>query len=341
VLNKSEVKITFTKTIRKTEFYIFLTLLFLCIAVQLRSGQFFTSNNIVDLLRSFITPLLFGFGALLVIISGGFDLSFPWLAALSYAATSTILVNIDYQGTVLLAFVMATVFGAVLGLLNGIIISRYKLPAMIVTLGTASIYRGLMLGVFDLREVTSDMPKGLIAFGDSYLFEVINPKNELRSTMPTTFVILIVTAFLVYFILRFTLFGRSLFAIGCSEEAAERAGYNVRKSKVLLYSLVGAMAGMAGIVRICMVHQSIPNGLAGLEMTVISAIILGGGSIFGGKGTVIGTILGIGLIVTMQNSMLLLGIPSYWQNFFTGLVILIGISVSAMQLKRLKGDRVI
>ena len=136
------------------------------------------------------------------------------------------------------------------------------------------------------------------------------------------------------FILRKTMFGRALYAIGGNEVSAERAGYNVKRTKFILYVVVGALAGFIGMVRVCLARQSIPKAMVGKEMAIIPAVILGGASIFGGEGTVFGTICAIGLITVVSNSMLLVGIDSYWQNFFNGLVILIGITISAVQAKR-------
>ena len=117
-------------------------------------------------------------------------------------------------------------------------------------------------------------------------------------------------------------------------KAAERAGYNVKRVKFILYAVVGATAGFIGMVRVCLARQSIPKALVSKEMTIIPAVILGGASIFGGEGTVFGTMCAMGIITVVSNSMLLIGINSTWQDFFKGLVILIGITVSAVQAKR-------
>jgi len=315
------------------EFYIFLLLVLICIAIQVRSGQFFSSNNIVDLLHALIIPALFSLGELLVIISGGFDLSFPALAALSYSLTTTIMVETSYRGSVVLPLILGTAIGLILGSFNGLIIAKYSLPAMIVTLGSQSVFRGLMLGVFDLREITTKLPAGMRAFGELSLFEVVNPVSKLHSIMPATFIILVVAVIFVYFVLNHTLFGRSLYAIGGSEMSALRAGIKVKRVKFLLYCLVGAMAGFTGIVHVCMSRQSIPSALFGQDLVVISAVILGGASIYGGVGSVTGALLGTSLLVTVQNSMLLLGIETFWHDFFTGALIIAGITSSALRLR--------
>ena len=147
---------------------------------------------------------------------------------------------------------------------------------------------------------------------------------------------LILLCAIVSFILNKTMFGRALYAIGGNEVSAERAGYNVKKVKFLLYSSVGALSGFVGMIRVCMESQSIPKAMVGREMTIIPAVILGGASIFGGEGTVFGTVVAVAIISLVSNSMLLLGIDTYWQQFFNGLVILVGVTVSALQAKRQK-----
>lgn len=325
----------FKKLTRRTEFYVFLCLVLLCIIVEVRSGQFFTANNIVDILRSMVVPGMFALIALMVIVSGGFDMSFPSLAALSYSLTTTLMVNNDFQGNIFWFFLMAAVIGAVLGILNGWIISNFKLPTMIVTLATGTVFTGIMLGVLSLKEITSTLPAQMRDFGKSYLFEVFSPTG-LRSTMPTSFIFLVVLAIIVALVLKYTKFGRALYAIGGNEVSAERAGFYVKRTKFFLYIFVGALSAVTGVVRCCMAEQAVPAALTGMEMKVLPAVILGGASIFGGEGSVIGTILAIALITTMENSMLLLGINTYWKDFFTGLVILIGVSVAAIQVRRAK-----
>ena len=204
---------------------------------------------------------------------------------------------------------------------------------MIVTLGTQTFFTGLTMGLFQMKEITSTLPASFRALGESYFFEVYNSQGQ-RSTLTTSIVFLIIMIAVTSFILRKTMFGRALYAIGGNEVSAERAGYNVKRTKFILYVVVGALAGFIGMVRVCLARQSIPKAMVGKEMAIIPAVILGGASIFGGEGTVFGTICAIGLITVVSNSMLLVGIDSYWQNFFNGLVILIGITISAVQAKR-------
>lgn len=328
---------------RRTEFYMFLVLIVLCVIVQIISGgqlfsfpQIFTRQN-VTILRTMVVDGMFAMCSLVVMISGGFDLSFPAIAALSYSLSCTICLNNGWcQTNPLAGFLLAIVFGWILGMLNGWIIANFKLNTMIVTLGTQTFFMGVSLGLLKMKEITSTLPAAFKTFGKAFIFEASDPVTNIRFTLSAMVLFLIALCAIVSFILNKTMFGRALYAIGGNEVSAERAGYNVKRIKFLLYSIVGALSGFIGMIRVCMASQSIPLALEGKEMTIIPAVILGGASIFGGEGTVFGTITAVGIISVVSNSMLLLGIDTYWQNFFNGLVILIGITVSALQVKRSK-----
>jgi simple sugar transport system permease protein len=152
--------------------------------------------------------------------------------------------------------------------------------------------------------------------------------------MPVAFLLFVFLAVIVWFVLKYTMFGRSLYAIGGNEISAERAGINVKRTKFWLYALVGLVCGIIGMLRVCMLRQAIPKGLNGWDLKVIPAVILGGASIYGGEGSVFGTMIAVGLITVISNSLLLIGIDSYWQEFFNGLVILAGVTISSVQAMR-------
>jgi len=330
-----EISKSLHRMTRKTEFYIFLVLVFACILIQiLSSGQLFAANMVVDISRSITIIGMFALLSLMVVVSGGFDLSFPTLASLSYSAATTICLAQGWaQDNPLIAFALAGAFGLVLGMLNGFIISRFKLNTMIVTLGTQTLFLGLSMGLFQFREITSTLPMGLRTFGEWSLFDVTSAAGT-HATMPVAFLFFVGLAIVVWFVLKYTMFGRALFAIGGNEVSAERAGFNVVKTKFWLYAMVGMLSGMIGMLRVCMVRQAIPKGLNGWDLQVIPIVILGGASIYGGEGSVFGTIAAVSLITMISNSLLLIGIDSYWQSFFNGVVILVGVTVSAVQAMR-------
>jgi simple sugar transport system permease protein len=324
------------KLSRRNETYITLVALALCVLIEFRSGQFFTSNNLVDLASALIVPGLFAIGAFMVIVSGGIDVSFPALASLSVYATTKFLLDINYQGGIWLPILIALAFGAILGAVNGFLISWFNLPALIVTLGTSSVFKGVMQGALNSTQLAV-IPTGMDGFGKSALFVATNAQSGLTSRMPVAALFLAGALLLAYLILRYTMYGRGLFAIGGNEVSAHRAGFPVKWIMFFLYVAVGMIASLAGLVRVCMMGQCHPTNMLGMEMMIIAGVVLGGTAITGGAGSLTGCMLGTILIVIVQNSMILLGIPTFWQGFAVGLLIIIGTGVSALQVSRASG----
>jgi len=323
----------FKKMLGQTETYVFLIILLLAVAIQFRSGQFFTGNNIVDLLSALIVPGLFACGTFMVLVSGGMDVAFPALASLCAYATTKLFLDMGYTGGVLLPLLFAVVLGALLGAFNGFFIGYLNLNALIVTLGTSSMFKGFMQGALDSKQLAV-IPEGMRSFGTSELLTAYNPDMTLKSILPMTFLVFVAVAIVVWFIMNKTYFGRGIYAIGGNPAAAKAAGFNVKRTKMLTYTIVGATSAAAGIMRVCMMQQCHPTNMLGMEMNIIAGVVLGGTAITGGAGTMAGTILGTFLIVMVENSMILLGIPTTWKSVFVGAIIVIGVAVSAMQVMR-------
>ncbi len=326
------------KLSRRNEPYIFLVLLALCLLIEVRSGQFFSSNNLVDIASALIVPGLFAIGAFMVIVSGGIDVSFPALASLSVYATTKYLLDTNYQGGVWVAIVMALAIGAVLGAFNGLFIGYFKLPALIVTLGSSSVFKGIMQGALNSKQLTT-IPVGMREWGTSSLFIAKNPVSGLTSRMPVASLAFVIVLALVFLMLRYTMFGRGIYAIGGSEASAHRAGFGVVKTKFIMYIMVGMIASLAGVIRVCMMQQAHPTNMLGMEMNIIAGVVLGGTAITGGRGTLLGCMLGTLLIVIVENSLILLGVPTSWKSVFTGALIIIGTGVSAYQVIRMNSTR--
>jgi len=323
------------RLVKMNETYVFVVLALLCLLVQARSGQFFRVYNLIDLLVALIVPAMFALNTHVVIASGGIDVSFPCIASFCMYVVTRILQMIEYQGSVVLAFVMAAVIGAIMGALNGWLIASFRLPPLIVTLGTQSLFTGVLMGVLEAIEISgSKLPSCITSFGLQRLYETVNPENNIITYIPTSLLILVGAVIVTYVILKHTMFGRSIFAVGNDENAALRAGIPVKRIKIAVYCYAGLVAGVAGIVRMCITKFCHPTNLTGIEMEVIAAVVLGGTSIAGGKGSITGAMLGIALITVMSNSLLLLGIPVQWQTFCTGILIIFGTGLSAYQAMR-------
>jgi len=314
------------KITKQTEFYVFLIIVALSLLIQFRSGQFFTNNNIVDLMRSMVVPSMYAICAFLAFVSTGPDVSFPLIAALSSYATIVISLNIGYKGPVIWLYVLAGVFGLLMGAFNGFILVKYKFPALIVTLGTSAIFSGVLFGVLKARRM--ELPSTMLEFGKSSILTVKNADSGLGSQLPSTILILVGLYIVTYLVLNYTIVGRGVYAIGGDEVSAERAGFNVKMIRFGVFCANGVVASIAGMTYSSMTQFALPNEFSGAEMTVIAAIILGGTRITGGVGTLKGTLLGTFLIVMVANSLILLGIPVYWQRVFTGLIIIVGTAIS-------------
>ncbi|MGA2545931.1 MAG: ABC transporter permease [Rectinemataceae bacterium] len=318
------------RILKRSEPYVLAATILLGLLIQARSGQFFSGNNLVDLARSLVVPALFSIGCMMVIVSGGIDVSFTAVASLAMYVTDRTLLASHYSGDIMLAYAMSAGLGLLMGALNGVLIGFLRLPTLVVTLGTASLFTGIMYGVFSAS--ASDVPPSIAAGGKESLFTAVNRQSGLTSNMPPQILILLGALFLVFLLLRYTMLGRGIYAIGGDEGAAERAGFNVRAIKMFLYCFVGVLAGITGIARISMMSYADPSTMLGMELTVIAAVVLGGTRVTGGLGTLTGTMLGVALMTILANSLILIGIPTYWTRVFTGAVIIIGTGVTARQI---------
>ena len=326
--------VNFRKLTKKTEFYILLTIVLMMIVIQMRSGQFFTGNNLVDLARSMIIPAMFAIGVHMVLISGGIDVSFPAIASLSMFATTQMFLNAGYTGSIIVIYAVGALIGLVLGAVNAILIAKFKFPTLIVTLGTSSLFTGILLGPLAAHEIR--VPQPMIDHGKAKLFSAANAQLGFSSDMPVTILLLIALLIVAFFIMKYTMLGRGIYAVGGDEVSAQRSGFNVFAIHFFIYCFVGLLAGLTGIARASMMLNANPTNMLGMEMMVIAAVVLGGARVTGGTGTLTGTMLGVALITIMSNSLILLGIPTYWQRVFTGAIIIIGTGVSAYQIVRNK-----
>ena len=318
------------KLTKRTEFYVLVALIVLCVVIQARSGQFFTGNNLVDLARSLVVPAMFCVGEMLVLVSGGIDVSFPAIASVSMFVVSK---HMEwYQGSVAVHLAVGTLLGLAMGSVNGFLIAKYRFNAFLVTLGTASVYTGVLFGALSAKKYP--VPAPMYDLGKAGLFTASNEGLGIHSTMPVTVLFFVALLVVAWFLLRRTMLGRGIYALGGDAVAAERCGFNIFRTQMFIYCFVGALAGFMGVVRACMMLNCNPTTLNGMEMTCIAACVLGGASITGGRGTLLGVMLGITLITVMSTNLILLGISTYWQKVFTGLIILVGTGVPAFQFLR-------
>lgn len=320
-----------SRSLLRTETILFVTIVVLSIGISIANPVFFSVGNLFDLLRSSIVMGIFAMGVLIVIISGGIDVSFTAIAVFAQYATVRLMTMYLPEAPLWVIFMVAALIGLGLGMINAFFISRFKLPTLIVTLGTLSMFHGFLLfaiGNKIIREIPPSMPE----FARTSLLEVEMAVGVSR--LHPAVLITVLIAILVWLLLDFTMLGRGIYALGGSREAAERAGFNIPRIQYFIYGTVGLLAGIAGIIYASLNRQANPQELVGSELNVIAAVVLGGASLTGGRGTVIGTLLGVALVVIMNNSLVLVGVPTQWQRVVIGLIILIGTGLPAIQARR-------
>jgi len=323
------------KLLKKNEFYVSVVLILLIIVIQVKSGQFFTANNLVDLARSCILPMMLTLGVTMEIIARSIDVSFPAIAMLTMYTVTSVATNSGYTGPVWVLFLIAAVMGMLLGTINGILAAWLKLPTLIITLATSSIYMGVLQGVLKCR-VIAVMAEPLERLSTTYLFVATNRQTGLTSPLPVLFLLMLGVVIFVWILLRYTMLGRGIYAFGGDPVAAERAGYNIKFIQIFVFAFMGLLAGLGGMTRTVLTGSCQPTSLDGYEMVCIAAAVLGGTRLSGGVGSVKGTLLGVLLMMTVSNSLILLGIPTYASKFMTGILIIMGIGISSYQALRSK-----
>jgi simple sugar transport system permease protein len=314
-----------------SEFYVGMFILVLFMVIGTKNSVFFSVDNMFDLLRSGIVPGIFVMCAMMVIISGGIDVSFPAIATFSMYSTTKILYLLHFDGPVIVAFIIAGVIGLCLGLINAIFIALFRLPTLIVTLGTSSMFSGFLLTFVGSNQISS-LPRPILEFSKIQIFKFTN-ESGITVGLPLAVLITLGIVAIVALLLKYTMIGRGIYALGGDPVSAQRIGFSTTFIQFFVYSFVGMLAGIAGMVQTSMMRNSNPVDLLGSELLIIAAVVLGGTRISGGHGTVLGSLLGLLLVITIQNSLILMGIPSYWQRLVIGALILIGTGVAAYQVK--------
>ena len=239
----------------------------------------------------------------------------------------------------LLPIALAIIIGTILGAINSIAIATFGIPTLIATLGPSGIFRGLML-TFIGSSFISDIPIALDKFATADLLK-IQPEEGTLARLHILIIPVAILTILVSLLLTRTMFGRSVYALGGGVEATRRLGISVKRTQAKIYMLVGGLSGLAGILYVSLQRKANPYDLTGSELDIIAAVVLGGASIMGGYGTVFGTVLGVILISLIKNNLILLGVSGSWQRAAVGALLLIGITVQAInETRKAKNRRV-
>lgn len=314
--------------VHSREFFLFVLIVIFAGGISVVNPNFLSLENIGDLLKSFTVLGIFALGVLLVLLSGGFDLSFTAIAQVAQYAVVYFFVAWQVDN-VFFAVIATMVIGSLLGLVNGFIIYYYKITAIIVTIATNSIYIGFLY-VITRGDLLYDIPESFSLLSDTKVFPALNADGVEVGICVGTFIWFILCILLHLFI-KHTVLGRSIIALGGNQLSAQRVGFNIRRTTIFIYMFVGAMAGFASLVQCAIFQSVVPNSMVGHEMEVIAAVVLGGASVTGGRGTVIGTFLGVVLFAVLNNGLTLMKISPFFYQIFTGLVILVSVIINALQ----------
>lgn len=291
----------------------------ICLIISLITPQFLTVSNLTIIVTQVSINALLAFGVTFVIITGGIDLSLGSIVAVT-GVTAAMLAHPDSY-PVLIPIVMGLLAGLLMGAFNGFIITKSKIAPFIATLGTMTIGRGLALILSDGRPVSN--------LSDSF--------NYLGSGTVLGIPILILIFILVFavcsIILSKTVLGRYIYAIGGNEQAARASGINIDRVKLSVYSISGLLAGLAGILLASRITTGQPNAGAGFELDAIAAVVIGGTSTAGGRGTMAGTLIGVLLIGVINNGLDLLNVTSYYQQVVMGIIIIGAVVLDSLNQK--------
>ncbi|MFE7933232.1 substrate-binding domain-containing protein [Streptomyces sp. NPDC057456] len=293
-------------------------LIVLVIAMSALSGDFLTTDNLLNVgVQAAVTAIL-AFGVTFVIVSAGIDLSVGSVAALS--ATVLAWSATQHGVPVVLAVVLAVATGIAAGLVNGFLIAYGKLPPFIATLAMLSVARGLSL------VISEGSP---IAFPDS----VSHLGDTLGGWLPVPVLVMIVMGLIAAFVLGRTYIGRSMYAIGGNEEAARLSGLRVKKQKLAIYALSGVFAAAAGVVLASRLSSAQPQAADGYELDAIAAVVIGGASLAGGTGKASGTLIGALILAVLRNGLNLLSVSAFWQQVVIGVVIALAVLLDTVRRK--------
>ncbi|HET6412859.1 MAG TPA: ABC transporter permease [Anaeromyxobacter sp.] len=324
------------RLLKQNESYLAMLIVLLCVGITIVNPAFFTFENLAGFLKSYSMVGIMAVGTLFVLILGGTpDVSFTAIAQVVEYAIAV--VTLRHGGNIYTVFLLAAVLGAAMGLVNGLVIHLFRVPTIIVTIATFNIYFG-MLYVITAGKLINSVNPLFRGFGNYLLFPRTSPIGGTYglALMPLLWLL---TLLVGWFILRRTFLGRSVCAMGGNETAAERLGIRTMQTRLFVFGFVGLLSGVAAVVHLSIVTAVVPNIIVGHELEVIAAVVIGGASVFGGKGTLTGTFLGVLLFAILNNGLTLLGFSSYWYNVAIGVVITAAITISAYQQLRHQRNR--
>jgi ribose transport system permease protein len=306
----------------------FAALIAIVIIFSLLSPNFLQFDNVVGILIATTVNGILALGVTFVIITGGIDLSIGTVMTLSSVMTAVFITELHLPVPVGILAGVAT--GALAGVVNGTVIAKLKLPSFIATLGMLNIAKGLALVVSGLKPIYfNDTPEfNRTAMGS--IFGTFIPGFDI----PNVVLVLFGSAIVASVILSKTILGRFTFALGSNEEAARLSGVNVDVWKIAVYTLAGIFSGIAGVVLGARLNSAQPSLGQGYELDAIAAAVIGGTSLSGGEGSILGTVIGAFIISTLQNGLRILSVPQEWQTVVTGGIVILAVYLDIVRRRQ-------
>ncbi len=311
---------------RTREIGVLAALIVLCIIMSFASPYFLKTQNLFNLLRGMSTIGIMAIGMTMVIVSGGIDLSVGSLAAVSAMFAARLMTYHNVSPWI--SFLGGMLVGLLLGATNGFVITRIKVNPFITTLGMMSIARGLtyLLSTGLEGSVASNIPmrnEQVNFLGAGYIGVVPFPVIEM---------VVLVTIFSLF--LRHVVLGRQIYAVGSNEQASRLSGVHVANVRLFVYTLMGGLAALTGIMSAGLLSTSPTNLGLGIELDVIAAVVIGGASLAGGEGTILGAVIGAAIMAVIRNAFVLLKLPIYLQTIVIGVVIIIAVALDQLRKRR-------
>jgi ribose transport system permease protein len=305
---------------RKREFPILLILAFICMVMSIITDSFARVDNLFTVAKQISMIVLIALGETLVLVAGCFDLSVGAIAGFTGVMMSIV---VNATGSGVLGILVSLSLGCAIGAVNGLLITKARINPFIVTLGMMNIVRGTVTTMTKGLSI-SVMNDLISAIGQGYIGPV-----------PIPVILMIVFVIIFDILYRKTVFGSNIKAIGGNEDAARISGINIDGNKIFIFVISGAMSALAGIIMVGRINTGQPIAGQGWEIDAIAATIVGGTALSGGQGTIIGTLIGAALIGVMNNSMVLMSVSMYFQQVFTGLVLIGVVAIDTFKNRRL------
>ncbi|WP_407308875.1 ABC transporter permease [Desulfosporosinus sp. SB140] len=306
--------------LKNREFVMFLILLAIGGGISLVAPSFLAPSNLLSIVMNNIILAIMAMGMTLVVVTAGIDVSVG--SQLGFAAIFVGLMALQPSSNIFTVLLIGIVCGILLGLVNGILITVAEIPAIVVTLGTLNVFRGSLLLYTNGRWVTS-MP--------AWYTNLYNTKILM---IPMPIVIFVAVLALTHFLVKYTTLGRSVYALGGNSIAATRVGINTGLVTLFVFAYMGALTGISSVLYGAQLGTIDPNGGTGFEMTVIAAVVIGGANVLGGSGSLLGTLIGVLILGTLQNGIIMMHIEPYWQNVVMGLIIIIAVTFDVINNRK-------